>query len=51
VSSFNQDNGAKEGGEKKMPILPSFEPSLEIFRKHIGRCLAAEQRLLQEKEE
>ena len=37
-SNTNQD----ANGEKRALILPSFEPSLEIFRKHIGRCIATE---------
>ena len=51
INELGQAASARTDSQTKNPVLPSFEPSLEIFRKHIGRCIAAEQKLQQDKEE
>ena len=50
-ASRNQAAAAEQDeSQDKGLVLPSFEPYLKLFRKHIQKCVIAEQKIQQEKE-
>lgn len=50
-ASRNQNDAMEDEADKeKVAVIPSFEPYLKIFRKHIQKCIVSEQKIQQEKE-